>query len=82
MTWLNVEDNALPGDKEIVEVQLENGSVQLACFMNGAWYAPSVERSMPDPNNVEIKTVVRWRPFTAVITAYQTKKKHMFNQSF
>lgn len=76
MTWMNVEKSPLPADQEIVEVQLEKGNVLLACFTKGAWFVPSAGGSITEQDKAEIKNVVKWRPFMAVMTAYQKKKSN------
>lgn len=47
MTWHNVADGSIPNNSEVVEVQLANGSVQLALFSGEHWRTPAGKKALP-----------------------------------
>lgn len=65
MTWFSVSDaNApMPAEQDIVEVQLANGTVRLACFTGHQWRIPDARAAAADPGAATITNVTKWRAF-------------------
>lgn len=82
MTWFNVADGAMPNEQEIVEVQLTNGTFQLARFSNGMWRVPTVNELTTTLDAPEIKNVLKWRFFAEAKLTYQQKKTYFIERPY
>lgn len=63
MTWFSVADtNApMPAEQEIVEVQLANGTLRLACFTGKGWRIPDARAAANGAGTVD--NVLKWRAY-------------------
>lgn len=73
MEWQSVTDREFPIDAGVMEVQLANGCILLACYANHAWRVPLIDRPKAGEEHAEIRNVVRWRAYLPIS---QASKKH------
>lgn len=74
MEWQSVTDEVFPNDAGVIEVQLANGCILLACYANHAWRVPLVGGLKAGQKQAEISNVVRWRTYLPVSQATKKQK--------